>query len=103
PTAPAPASDNSTRAATAPTGDNHTAGDHRRPRAETLVQWGLSKISHYGGRDNACWRLARQVLANGYDGAEGERIILDYWAACPVYTDDPFTQKDALRCWRSAH
>lgn len=72
------------------------ASGERRPTPERLTHWGLDNTTRYGGRNNTAWRLGRQALANGYDGLEGETILLDYARQTGL------PEREALRCWRSA-
>lgn len=71
----------------------------QRVPSRYLVEWALRHIGYYGGRNNAGWQLACQVLDNGYTGSEGERVMSEYQRQCP---GGDYTDREARQTWTSA-
>jgi hypothetical protein len=77
-------------------------GSPRVPSAQYLTDWALKRAS-IGSRNRTGFLLARQLLANGHTGGDGERAMCEYADRVPHTPADPYTQRDALRSWQSAH
>ncbi len=72
-----------------------------------MVEWGLSRIGKYGGRDNACFHLACQLRDTPMPQEQAEAIIADFVRYAPSTNAkgqiESFTIEEALATLKSAY
>lgn len=69
-----------------------------RPTRDWLIEWALRQAQP-GCRNFTGYKLARQLIANGYDNYEGEAAMLEYQQRL----GGDYGRDEAIKSWRSAH